>query len=201
MRGLQALSTVRYQRGDRRYTMSLGESDSDMDIMDIAPWEVWVRGTALHLFVIRHEWVWPLCETLHYLGLSLLIGTVGLFDLRVLGLAKGIAPRAIHRLVPWGVAGYVVNVLTGIMFFAGHPDQYFYNDAFRLKALFMALAGVNIVVFYGTGVFQDMKALAPGASAPWRTKVIAGTSLSLWIAVLVCGRLLTFFRPPFFHSG
>ena len=70
--------------------------------MEIAPWEVWVRSTWLHAFVQAHEpWVWPLCETLHYLGLSLLLGTVGLFDLRVLGLAKGIPPGTLHRLVPW----------------------------------------------------------------------------------------------------
>src|ERR1700680_4277644 len=104
--------------------------------MEIAPWEVFVRSTWLHAFVVRHEpWVWPLCEILHYLGLSLLLGTVGLFDLRALGMATAIAPRTIPRLWPWGVAGYAVNVITGIVFFAGHPDQYFYNNAFRLKAL------------------------------------------------------------------
>ncbi len=106
--------------------------------MEIQPWEMAIRETALHMFVIRHEWVWPLCETLHYLGLSLLLGTVGLFDLRLFGIAKGIAPRFIHRLIPWGVGGYVVNVLTGIVFFFGHPDQYFYNPAFRFKLAFMA---------------------------------------------------------------
>jgi hypothetical protein len=167
--------------------------------MEIAPWEVWVRSTDLHLFVIRHEWVWPLCETLHYLGLSLLLGTVGLFDLRVLGMAKGIAPRAIHRLIPWGVAGYAVNVLTGIVFFFGHPDQYFYNNAFRFKALFMAVAGVNILLFYSTRLFDQMKSVSPGGRAGLIIKVVAGLSLSMWLAVLVCGRLLTFYRPPFFH--
>ena len=168
--------------------------------MEIAPWELWVRSTWLHAFVVAHEpIVWPVCEMLHYLGLSLLLGTVGLFDLRVLGMAKGIPPRAIHRLVPWGVAGYAVNVLTGIVFFAGHPDQYFYNDAFRFKALFMALAGINIMMFYGSRMFEDMKSMAPDARAGLLVKLVAGTSLSMWIAVLVCGRLLTFFRPPFFH--
>jgi hypothetical protein len=168
--------------------------------MEIAPWEMWVRSTWLHAFVVHNEpWVWPLCETLHYLGLSLLLGTVGLFDLRALGLAKGVALGAIHRLVPWGVAGYAVNVLTGIVFFAGHPDQYFYNDAFRFKALFMAVAGINIAMFYGTTMFRDMKTLPPDAPAGPLLRLVAGTSLSMWVAVLVCGRLLTFFRPPFFH--
>jgi hypothetical protein len=45
-----------------------------------------------------------------------------------------------------------------------------------------------------------MKMPGPGADVPLRTKLIAGTSLSMWLAVLVCGRLPTFFRPPFFHS-
>ena len=117
----------------------------------------------------------------------------------MLGVAKGITPRAIHRLVPWGVAGYAVNVLTGIVFFTGHPDQYFYNDAFRFKALFMVVAGINILLFYSTSMFEDMKSLAPGARAGLLVKLVAGTSLSMWVAVLVCGRLLTFYRPPFFH--
>src|SRR5215510_2272145 len=149
--------------------------------MEIAPWEVFVRGTWLHGFVVHNEpWVWPLCETLHYLGLSLLLGTVGLFDLRALGLAKGVALGAIHRLIPWGVAGYVVNVLTGAVFFAGHPDQYFYNDAFRFKALFMGVAGANILAFYGTNVFAEMKKLPDNGIPSLQTKIIAGTSLSMW---------------------
>ena len=144
-------------------------------------------------------WLWPLCETLHYVGLSLLLGTVGLFDLRVLGFAKGIPFAAIHRLIPWGIGGYVVNVLTGTVFFFGHPDQYFYNDAFRFKALFMTVAGLNVLAFYGTAAFRELATLEAGAPAPLRAKIIAGTSLGMWVGVLICGRLLTFFRPPFFH--
>jgi hypothetical protein len=167
--------------------------------MEMAAWEAFIRSTALHRFVQTYEpWLWPLCETLHYLGLSVLLGTVGLFDLRVLGLAKGIPPVTLHRLIPFGIAGYGVNILTGIIFFFGHPDQYFYNDAFRFKVAFMVLAGINVVVFY-TAAFREVEGLGAGASAPLRAKVITGISLSSWVAVLICGRLLTFFRPPFFH--
>jgi hypothetical protein len=168
--------------------------------MEVAPWEVFIRSTALHAFVRDHEpWLWPLMQSLHYLGASLLIGTVGLFDLRALGLAKGISPAALHRLVPWGVAGYLSNLLLGTVFFFGHPDQYFYNNAFRFKILLMAMAGINILAFYGTDAFAQLKTLAPDASAPARIKIIAGTSLCAWVGVLMCGRLITFFRPPFFH--
>jgi hypothetical protein len=139
------------------------------------------------------------CEIIHYMGLTLLLGTVGVFDLRVLGIAKGIPPVTLHRLVPCGVGGYILNVLTGIVFFFGHPDQYFYNDAGRVKALLMAIAGINILVFYGSTAFPEMKKLAAGADAPPRIKVIAGVSLAMWIGVLICVRMLTWFRSPFFH--
>jgi hypothetical protein len=165
---------------------------------EIAPWEQFIRSTALHQFVYLHEpWLWPTCEIIHYLGLSLLLGTVGLFDLRVLGIAKGIPPTTIHRLVPWGVGGYFLNVMTGILFFSGHPDQYFYNNAGRLKALLMAIAGINILVFYGSTAFPEMKKLPAGADAPMRIKVIAGVALGK--RALICGRMPTWFWPPFFH--
>ena len=162
------------------------------------PWELWVRSTDLHLFVIRHAWVWPACETVHYLGLSLLLGTVGLFDLRVIGMAKAIPPAALHRLIPIGIGGYVANLLTGIVFFFGFPDQYAYNNAFHFKLVFMALAGINVAIFY-SAAFREVSLMGAGADAPLRSKIITSISLSAWVCVLVCGRLLTFFRPPFFH--
>jgi hypothetical protein len=168
--------------------------------MEMEPWEVWVRGTELHAFIARHELgLWPLMQSLHVLGFTLLFGTVGFFDLRALGVAKGIPLRSIHRLVPLGVAGYIGNFLLGIVFFSGHPEQYFYNNAFRLKLMFMAVAGANILAFYGTGAFAEAKALPADAPIPLRIKIIAGISLFAWVAVLVCGRMITFNRPPFFH--
>jgi hypothetical protein len=168
--------------------------------MEMEPWEVWVRSTELHAFIHRYELqLWPIMQSLHILGFTLLIGTVGFFDLRALGLAKGIPLKAVHRLIPFGVAGYIGNLLLGIVFFSGHPEQYFYNDAFRLKLVFMALAGANILVFYGTGAFAQVKALPADAGVPLRIKIMAGVSLCAWVAVLICGRLITFNRPPFFH--
>ena len=136
---------------------------------------------------------------LHLFGFTLLFGTVGFFDLRALGFAKGIPLQAIHRLIPWGIAGFVGNILLGIVFFSGHPDQYFYNNSFRLKLMFMAVAGINILAFYGTSAFHEAKKLPADASVPLRIKIIVGISLSAWVAVLVCGRMITFNRPPFFH--
>ena len=96
---------------------------------------------------MHSTWGWPAVETLHFMGLSLLIGTVGLFDLRMLGLAKGIPMNSLHRLVPWGVGGYALNVMTGVMFVPSAPDQYLFNPAFQVKLALMGIAGINVLLF------------------------------------------------------
>lgn len=164
------------------------------------PWELWIRASALHHFIETYDmWLWPTFQTLHYFGMSLLLGTVGLFDLRVLGVGKAVPPATLHKLIPFGIAGFILNLLTGIWFFFGFPEQYFYNPSFQLLLTFVAIAGINVAVFYLSDAFQEVKRMPGGADAPMRAKVIAGTSLTAWMAVLVCGRLITFFRPPFFH--
>jgi hypothetical protein len=140
------------------------------------------------------KWGWPFCETVHFLGLSLLIGTIGMFDLRLLGMGRRVPIRALHKLVPWGVFGYVISLITGIMFLATEPDQYIFNGAFHWKVLFMAVAGLNMVTFYLT-VFRRVKSLEGGEDAERSAKVIAGLSLFLWVGVIVFGRMLTFYRP------
>jgi len=152
------------------------------------------QSTGIHAFM-NTAWAWPAMESLHFLGLSLLIGSVGLFDLRMLGMAKSISMAALHKLVPWGVLGYATNVTTGAMFFVSDPSQYLYNPAFQLKVLCMAVAGVNMIVFYSTTA-EKVKALPSTATAPLAAKVVAAVSLSCWVGVITFGRLITFYRPP-----
>ena len=156
----------------------------------------WIVSTRLSWFVTEFRWVWPIAETLHFCGLTLLAGTVGLFDLRVLGFVKGIAPSTLHASLPWGIAGFFISVVTGVMFISGTPDQYFYNDAFKLKAVLLVLLGTNAAVYYWRE-HARVRALGPYDDAPRRAKLVAAASLVLLLAVMLCGRMITFFRPPY----
>lgn len=145
---------------------------------------------------MNSTWGWPLAESIHFFGLCLLIGTVGLFDLRIIGIANDIAISELHRLVPIGVAGYLLNVLTGIMFLSTSPDQYLYNPAVLSKLFFMLIAGINMLFFYATTA-ADIKSAANSSRTLLRAKIMAGLSLFCWCAVIVCGRLITYYRPPY----
>lgn len=164
----------------------------------MANFQIWLVRTLASAkpiaVIMRTRWGWPIAESIHFIGLSLLVGMIFLFDLRLLGLAKRIRIAALHKLIPWGLTGYAINLVSGSFFLMTEPDQYIYNPAFHFKLLFMGLAGVNALAFYLT---TSKRAMGPGASddAPRAAKVIAICSVSLWIGVIVCGRLLTFFRP------
>ena len=82
------------------------------------------------------------------------------------------------------------------MFFVSAPDQYAFNPAFRLKLLCMAVAGLNVIVFYGAFA-RSLRDTGPGASASLPVKAIAAVSLSAWLGVIAFGRLITYFRPPY----
>ena len=144
--------------------------------------------------LMRTAWAWPIAESLHFLGLCLLVGSIGTFDLRLLGVAKRVPIAAVHRFIPWGLAGFAINIMTGTMFLLTEPDQYIYNPSFHFKLLFMTIGSLNAATFYLTSY---RRVFAPGAplDAPRRAKVIAAISLCAWIGVITGGRLLTFYRP------
>ena len=155
----------------------------------------WLVSTRLSWFVTTFRWVWPISESLHFCGLTVLAGTVGLFDLRLLGLVKGVAPITLHHQLRWGMVGFAVSVITGVMFISGMPDQYFYNDAFKLKVVFLVLMGLNAALFYWLELGR-VRQLGPHDDATLSVKIIAAASLFLLVAVILCGRMITFFRPP-----
>ena len=144
--------------------------------------------------VMRTAWAWPMAESLHFLGLCLLVGAIGSFDLRLLGVARHVPIAAVHRLIPWGLLGFAINIATGLLFVLTEPDQYVYNPSFHLKLLFLAVAGTNASLFYVTS-FRQVFGGTPSLDAPRRAKLIALISLCAWIAIIVCGRMLTFYRP------
>ena len=160
--------------------------------------QVWlIEAIRLHSPVagmMRTAWGWPIAESVHFIGLSLLIGSIGAFDLRLLGVMKQVPIAAMHRFIPWGIGGFVLNICSGLLFLLTEPDQYVLNASFHLKLLFLTIAGINAGTFYLTS-WRTVFGATDVYEAPRRAKVIAAISLSAWVAVIICGRMLTFFRP------
>ena len=145
-------------------------------------------------FQFTHPFAWPMLESLHFIGLCLLFGVVLVGNLRILGFMKNAPFVDVHRLLPWGVWGFVINAVTGMMFFAGAAGQYIENPAFHLKVLCILLAGANVL--YLT-LFDEVWALGPGDNAPTSAKLVAASQVFLWVGVIYFGRMLPYIGNAF----
>ena len=142
-------------------------------------------------FVTEYSrWVWPLMETLHFLGLILIVAAIGALNVRLLGFAKELPVAPLHRLLPWGIAGFVLNIVTGILFFVGMPFFYAWNPLFHLKMAAVFVAGATLVLFNCTSAFGRWAKLGPGEDPPAFAKFIVASSLFLWFVIIVLGRYL-----------
>jgi len=139
------------------------------------------------------KWWWAFMMDLHFIGLTLLIGTVGILNLRMLGFAKPLPIAPLHRLMPWALAGFGINTLTGVLAFIGMPNYYTFDVVFWLKMLALLLLGLNAGAFYLTDAFRSVQHLGPGEDAPPLAKFFAAASLVLWFAVIALGRYIQSF--------
>ncbi len=145
-------------------------------------------------FVIGNKWVWPTCETLHFVGLCMLFAVVLVVDLRMLGMGKSLSFSSLYQLLPLGMLGFGLNLATGMMFFVGTPGQYTGNIAFFWKMVMVVLAGINVLYFI---LFEEPWKVGVGDNAPLRAKFIAASAIFLWLGVLYFGHMLPFIGNAF----
>ena len=69
----------------------------------------WLQATPVSPWINQSTWIWPLCETLHFIGLSLLLGVTGFFDLRLIGFFRRVSVAAAKDLMPLALVGFAIN--------------------------------------------------------------------------------------------
>lgn len=148
-------------------------------------------GSALNQWIVAAYWVWPVFEIIHFLGLSLLFGGLLIIDLRLAGHFRRFSPAATHSLIPVVLLGFMLNLITGVLFFFGDPLTYATNAAFQLKMILIVFAGLNALIFYWK-LSPQIHTWDLDSAPPRIAKVVGYTSLILWTAILLCGRLIPY---------
>jgi hypothetical protein len=154
----------------------------------------WLRSEAIADFVTQYPWVWPAAEALHFLGLCLILGVLLAVSLRVLGAMTALSFDALHRLLPWGILGFALNLVTGMLFFIAAATQYTENIAFLWKVIFLVIAGAH---FLYLTVFTNTWTLKAGQDAAPLDKFVAAGGIASWIGVIYWGRMLPFIGNAF----
>jgi len=155
-------------------------------------------ASAISKVAVYSLWAWPAAETLHFLGLSLSFGVLLAVNLRILGFIRKISFSEVHRLLPWGMLGFGVNLITGMFFFVGQPAQYTSSSLFYWKIIFLMIAGANFL--YLTVFGKAWRRIEDGDAtfdASMADKAMAVLSIAAWLAVLYAGRMLPFLGKSF----
>jgi hypothetical protein len=152
----------------------------------------WMQDTWINELALGPQWSWPILETLHFTGMCLLFGPIIIMDLRLMGFDRlNLPSAAVHKLIPLTIAGFVINLITGVIFLFGDPIRYMMNVSFAIKAWMIVLAGINAIVFWVAAMPVLEKTWPHEDTAGW-LKLIGLTSLLLWTGVLCFGRLIPY---------
>ena len=149
----------------------------------------WLNGSFLNNWIHSEWYFWPVLETLHFIGLCLLLSGLLVVDLRLMGFFKTLSLDMAKRYIRITLFGFLINFLTGICFLAGNTWKYAQgNMAFDLKLMLMFILGLNAIIFH-----SKFQTILDGNDVTVISRIIGGVSLLLWCLVIVCGRMITFF--------
>jgi hypothetical protein len=161
--------------------------------MDTASMLDWLQQTSLAVQIRDSLFAFPLIESAHVVGLTLVFGTIAIVDLRLLGVAS--SHRSFQRLasdtLKWTWIAFALTALTGVLMFITNAAVYFHNSYFRAKVLLLVLAAINGFVFEVTAG-RTVQRWGQAPSAPPLGRAIAALSLVIWFAVIVTGRMIGF---------
>jgi uncharacterized protein DUF6644 len=138
-------------------------------------------------------YLFPLIESFHVIGLSMVFGTIAIVDLRLLGIASTRRPftRIASDVLKWTWAAFALTATTGLLMFTTNAGVYYHNFFFRSKMALLALAGINMLVFELTAG-RSVERWDKNKSAPLAGKTVAALSLLFWITIIFFGRWIGF---------
>ncbi len=135
--------------------------------------------------IASSAWAYPALESLHIIGVGLLLGSLVLVDLRVWGRGGDIALAPLARLaLPVTLAGFAALALSGLLMFAAAPGEMLANRLFVIKMGLVMLAGLNAAWFHARGSLRHVDATA---------RALALVSLGLWLAIIILGRWIAYY--------
>ena len=151
----------------------------------------WLQNTPFGLWVGESLWAYPLFETMHTIGMAMLVGSLGLINLRVLGYKPDLPILGTQQLLPLAWIGFTLNLISGVSLFTSDAVYFWDSYTFRIKIVLVILGGINAALL-GRRVFREAPAGAPPVTPTSGTKWIAATSLVFWFGAICAGRLIAY---------
>ena len=152
-----------------------------------------LQGSALGQTVRGSAYVYPVLESIHILGIGLLIGPAFTFDMRLTGVGHRVlsVTTAARNLLPVSHIGFAIVVITGISLLSAQATMVAAAGAAQWKFGLLFLACLNVLVFH-FGVYRRVDEWTTAAVTPVAARVAAGVSLIAWPGIIFAGRFLAY---------
>jgi hypothetical protein len=144
---------------------------------------LWYENGPVGTFIRESVWGYPIVLSSHAVGMATVLGIALVLCMRVLGFARGISVVAFDKLFVVGWLGFILNLVSGIILFAGSASLYFFQWTFQLK-IGAIVAGGILLKF----VMNSVRAGKPEATQ----KLLALACMLCWLVGVVTGRLMAY---------
>jgi hypothetical protein len=153
----------------------------------------WLEATRIGVQVRESLYGFPILVAIHIMGLTLSVGMLVWFDLRLLGVAlrASTVSRVYRRLIPWASSGFLVMLVSGTLLFTGYAAAAYQNAFFRVKVAALLLAGMN-ALFYHAVTERDRTSWDASVRPPAAARAAGVVSIVLWAVVILCGRMMSY---------
>ena len=153
----------------------------------------WIYATHFSTAIRESPYWFPIIEGVHTLGITAVVGTIAVLDLRLLGVVLKQEPvsRVARQVLPWTWIGFGVMFVTGLLLSIAEAQTNYFNWAFRIKLILLLLVGLNPLIFH-LGVYRKVSSWDLARVTPFRARMAAVCSLTLWAGIVVAGRLIAY---------
>jgi len=144
---------------------------------------LWYENGLVGVFIRESLWGYPIVLSSHAVGMATVMGVAVALNMRVLGFAKGLSIQAFDKLFLVGWLGFIINLVSGIILFAGNASVYTFQWTFQLKIGAIIVGGILMKV-----VMSAVRENKPESTQ----KLLAGISMACWMIGMITGRLMAY---------
>lgn len=155
----------------------------------LLPYFQWLETVWLGRFVVGSNWLFPVIESIHLLGLAVLGGSILIVDLRLVGwvMTDRDVTEIAREARPWMIGALTTMILTGLPLFLSEPIKCYYSPAFWVKMWTLAIALV-----YTFTIRTRITRTESVRNTARRQMLVGALSMALWFTVASAGRWIGF---------
>jgi hypothetical protein len=154
----------------------------------------WLSTTLLSVFIQNHNsWAIPAIQSIHIVGIAIVMGSVFMISLRVLGWVgmDQTLRQTTNRFGPWLTGSLWLMLVTGVLMVIGEPVRELVTFSFWLKMSLVAL-GTVIAAIFQNSLRKREHEWEKNLVHRGGIKCLALLAFFVWACIIVLGRLIAY---------